>query len=97
MNYFMPLILPDGLDDTVIATKRLIDDVSPSWFIPIADDGGELLYGFSTADEEPGAIYCWITDCECNEIPEDYNPDDYMVYLSGNIQDFIEGMIKVED
>ena len=97
VNYFMPLILPDGLDDTVIATKRLIDDVSPSWFIPIADDGGELLYGFSTADEEPGAIYCWITDCECNEIPEDYNPDDYMVYLSGNIQDFIEGMIKVED
>ena len=92
VNYFMPLILPDGLDDTVIATKRLIDDVSASWFIPIADDGGELLYGFRTADEEAGAIYCWITDYDYGE-----NPEEYMVHLCGNIQDFIEGMIKVED
>ena len=92
VNYFMPLILPDGLDDTVIATKRLIDDVSPSWFIPIADDGGELLYGFSTADEELGVIYCWITDYYYGE-----NPEEYMVHLCGSIQDFIECMIKVED
>ena len=44
------------------------------------------------ADEEPGAIYCWITDYDYGE-----NPEEYMVHLCGNIQDFIEGMIKVED
>ena len=92
LNYFMPLILPGSLYDTVIAAKKLVDDVAPSWFIPIADDGGELLYGFSIADGESGTIYCWNPEYDYGE-----NPDDHVNYLCDSIQAFIEGMIKDAD
>ena len=92
LNYFIPLILPDSPHDTVIATRKLIEDVSPSWFIPIADDGGELLYGFSISDGESGAIYCWNPDYDYGD-----DPNEHVSCLCDNIQNFIDGMIKDED
>ena len=92
VNCFWPLILPDTFDDTIIKNRELVEDVLPKWFVPIADDGGDLLYGFSIQDGEKGAIYNWCSDYDYGE-----DPEDHVVYLSKSIQDFVDAMIHIDD
>ena len=89
LNIIYPLIVKNDEYVSVVKVYKNTRAILPDWFIPMGDDGGDGLYGFSMKENERGAIYYWCADYDYGE-----TVDDYLIYLGESIEVLLEKMIE---
>lgn len=87
VNYFFSIGVNEGM--TIEKTYPLLRDrrIFPMWLVPFADEDGGNLFAYSLRKGEEGAIYYYDHEFEFGE-----NPEDHVVYLSKDIDDFLNSL-----
>ena len=98
-TYFYAIKRDEGEKGTdlkkMLKTNFDEDSIFPKWLVRFADDGVGGEYCWSLKKEEYGAIYYW--DCDVNLGADPNKTDDYAIFLSDSLEEFINAMVEDED
>lgn len=98
-TYFYAIKRDEGEKGTdlkkMLKTNFDEDSIFPKWLVRFADDGMGGEYCWSLKKEEYGAIYYW--DCDVNLGADPNKTDDYAIFLSDSLEEFINAMVEDED
>ena len=87
VNYFLPIMSPDGLSVEKVLFLLNDEKTFPSWLIPFANDESGNFFCYSLRKQDNGAIYYYNHEFEYGESPEDH-----ITFLTDSVLKFINGL-----